>query len=121
MMNVSMDKENSIAIIEPLDALSEKDFEYAKSIIDPYIEENKHLKAIVIYVESFPGWDSFVGFISHMKFINEHHKKVSYVVFVTDSTLVDMVEPITKHFVSAKVKVFAYDELESAKEWIKNH
>ena len=121
MMSVSLDKENSIVIVEPKEALSKEDFEYAKSIIDPYIKENGSLKAIVIYTKDFPGWDSFAGFISHMQFINEHHKKVSYVVFVTDSSVVDIFEPITKHFVSAKVKLFGFDELENAKEWIKSH
>ena len=121
MMDISIDNKNSIAILEPKGALSEEDFKYAKSVIDPYIEENGNLKAIIIYVENFPGWDSFSGFTSHMKFIKEHHKKVSYVIFVTDSTLVDIVEPVTKHFVNAEVKTFAFKELESAKEWVKSH
>jgi len=56
-----------------------------------------------------------------MQFINEHHKKVSYVVFVTDSSVMDILEPIAKHFVSAKVKLFDFDEYENAKEWIKSH
>ena len=30
-----------------------EDFEYAKSIIDPYIKENGNLKAIIIYTKDF--------------------------------------------------------------------
>ena len=121
MLDVELVKENSLAILKPHGALSEDDFKYASSVIDPFIDKETHLKAIVIYLKSFPGWDSFSGLISHLKFINKHHKKVSYVVFVTDSKLVDIVEPITKHFVNAKVKTFAFSELESAKEWIREH
>ena len=119
-MNVILDEKNSLAILEPHEALSEEDFKYAGSIIDSFIQNDGHLKGIIIHVKTFPWWDSFSGFISHFKFINEHHKKVSYVVFATDSTLIDIVEPITKHFVSAKVKIFSYDELKNAKEWIKS-
>jgi hypothetical protein len=120
-MNVVLDEKNSLAVLEPQEALSREDFEYAKSVIDPFIQNNEKLKAIIIHVKDFPWWDSFSGLISHFEFIHEHHKKVSYVVFVTDSTLIDVVEPISKHFVSAKVKTFSYDELEDAKEWIKSN
>jgi hypothetical protein len=121
MIDVTLDEKYSLAILEPHEALSEDDFKYASTIIDPFIKKQGHLKGIIIYVESFPGWDSFSGLISHLKFINEHHKKVSYVLFVTDSILIDIVEPITKHFVSAKVKTFPFNELESAKKWIQEH
>ena len=121
MITVTLDEKNSLAILEPNEALSEDDFKYASSIIDPFIKQHGHLKGIIIHVKSFPGWDSFTALLSHLKFINEHHKKVSYVIFVTDSTLLDVVEPITKHFVSATVKIFPFNALQSAKEWIQKH
>jgi len=45
-------------------------------------------------------------------------KEVSKVVFVTDSIVGDFVQHIGRHFVSAKIKHFPFDELESAKVWI---
>ena len=118
MIKVEIDKENKIAILEPQDALTQSDFVYAKSLIDPFIEQEGKLNGIIIYTKDFPGWNSFAGFLTHMEFIKEHHKKIKKLAFVTDSYVGDMAEKIGSHFVSAEVKNFDYDALREAKEWI---
>ncbi len=72
----------------------------------------------IIHVESFPHWDSFSALLKHLKFVNEHHKKISCVAFATDSALGTFAEHIAGHFVNAKVKNFPFDALEDAKKWI---
>ena len=118
MLNVHLDEKESIAILEPNGALSEKDFELAADIIDPFIDKTGKLDGIIIHVESFPHWDSFSALLKHLKFVNEHHKKISCVAFATDSALGTFAEHIAGHFVSAKVKNFSFDALEDAKRWI---
>ena len=118
MLTVTLNKEDSIAIMEPHGALSENDFHLATQAIDPFIEEKTKLNGIIIYVKSFPGWDSFSALTSHLKFVNDHHKKITHVAFVTDSVVGKFGEHIANHFVKAQVKTFSFDQLESAKEWI---
>lgn len=118
MLTVNLNKEDSIAILEPHGALSENDFHLVTQIIDPFIEENTKLNGIIIYVKSFPGWDSFSALLTHLKFVNEHHKKISNVAFVTDSIVGKFAERVASHFVKAQVRTFSFDHLESAKEWI---
>ena len=69
-------------------------------------------------MKSFPGWDSFSALIKHLKFIKEHHKKVSQVAFATDSPIGGLAEHVASHFVSAKIKSFTFCELEKAKKWV---
>jgi hypothetical protein len=118
MLNVELDELNGIATLIPNGALSEKDFEFAASVIDPYIEKYGNLKGLIINTKTFPGWESFASLIKHFKFVKEHHKKVSYVALVTDSVLGDFGEKIADHFVSAEIKHFAFDELNNAQSWI---
>ncbi|MGB5506846.1 MAG: STAS/SEC14 domain-containing protein [Sulfurovum sp.] len=118
MLNVNLDKTNGIAILKPDGALAEDDFKSAAKSIDGYIEKSGKLNGIIIQVESFPGWDSFSGFTAHMKFIKEHHKKVSFIAFVTDSPLADIAEHVANHFVNAEVKHFSFNELDNAIKWI---
>lgn len=118
MLNVNLDEKNGIAILKPDDALSEDDFKSAAKSIDVYIEKSGKLEGIIIQVESFPGWDSFAGFTAHMNFIKEHHKKVSYIAFVTDSPLGDFAEHIANHFISAEVRSFPFNELDNAIKWV---
>ncbi len=118
MLKVDLDEKESIAILEPSGALCENDFGLAVKVIDPFIEKTGKLDGIIIYVESFPGWDSFSALLKHLKFIKEHHKKVSCVAFVTNSAVGGIAEHVGSHFVDAKVKNFSFDELEDAKKWI---
>ena len=118
MLNVQLNEKESIVTLIPDGALSENDFQLATTIIDPFIEKSGKLNGIIIYVETFPGWDSFAALSTHLKFVNEHHKKISCVAFVTNSLLGGLAEHIASHFVSAQVKSFSFNALDDAKEWI---
>jgi len=117
-LQVKLEKEHKIAILEPKAALSQDDFVHAKSVIDPFIEKEGDLNGVIIYTKDFPGWDSFAGFLKHMDFIKEHHKKIKKLAFVTDSFVGEMGEKVGSHFINAEVKNFDYDALQKAKEWI---
>jgi len=118
MLSVNLDEKTSTLTLSPQGVLEVKDFEEVAKIVDPFIEKEGVLKGLVIYVQNFAGWDSFSALIRHLKFINEHHKKVSHVAFVTDSVIGDIAEYIGNHLVSAEVKHFPFSELDQAKQWI---
>jgi hypothetical protein len=120
MLNVELDEVNGIATLSPNGALSEKDFESASILIDPYIEKYGSLKGLIINTKTFPGWESFGSLIKHFKFVKEHHKKVSHVALVTDSVLGDFGEKIADHFISAEIKHFPFNDLNNAQSWILN-
>lgn len=118
MLSVTIDETNGIAILEPDGPLSKNDFESATRIIDPYIEKNGQLNGLIIHTESFPGWDSFAALTSHLKFVKEHHKSISRVALSTDSVVGNFGETIASHFVNAEIKLFSFQELEQAKDWV---
>ena len=118
MMQVHLNEKEYIAILKPNGRLSEDDFTSARDIIDPFIENHGKLNGIIIYVETFPGWDSFGALITHLKFINGHHKKVLKVALVTNSIIGDVAEYIGKHFIEAQIKHFDFTDFEKAKKWI---
>jgi len=118
MIDIKLDENERVAVVQLLGKLSEEDFKLAAMTIDPYIEKAGKLHGVVLCSKDFPGWDSFSGFTKHMKFIKDHHKKVDRVAIVTDSKLANASEHIVKHFVSAEVQKFPYDQLEAAKKWV---
>jgi hypothetical protein len=118
MLSVEVDKVNGIAILEPDGPLSKHDFESAAKVIDPYIEETNQLNGLIIHTKSFPGWESFAALSSHLRFVKEHHKKISRVAFSTDSVVGNFAEAVASHFVNAEIKLFSYQELEQAKIWV---
>jgi len=120
MLHVTLDKEKLLAVLEPDGALSKEDFDNAVSIIDPFIEENGKLNGIVIYTESFPGWEDFAALSRHITFIKNHHKKIARLAFVTDTAVIDYTKAIAAPFVEAEIKVFPFAQFDEAKAWVAN-
>ena len=118
MLSVEIDEVNGLAILEPDGPLTKGDFESAAKVIDPYIENTDQFNGIIIHTESFPGWNSFAALASHLRFVKEHHKKISRVAISTNSVIGNFSEAVASHFVNAEIKLFSYQELEQAKDWI---
>ncbi len=118
MLNVSLDSSVGIATLEPEGELTASDFSAAADVIDPYLEKMGDLKGIIIYTKSFPGWRSFSSLITHLKFVREHHRKVTRIAFVTDSPIGNLAEHIANHFVGAEIKSFEFCDLTSGRMWI---
>ena len=110
---------DGIVLIEPSGSLEKTDFDQLTREIDAYISDRGYVKGIIIHTREFPGWESFGAFISHVKFIKDHHKKVRRVAAVTDSKFMSIAPVIANHFVSAEVKHFDYADMETAKTWVK--
>ena len=121
MLMVKIDEVKGIALLEPNGSLSKQDFESAAAVIDPYLKRTGQLNGLIIHTESFPGWDSFAALTSHLKFVKEHHKKISRVAFATDSVVGNFAEAIASHFVNAEIKIFSYQDLAHAREWAAGH
>jgi hypothetical protein len=117
MLSVKLDQKRGIAVLQPKGALSKKDFERAARVIDPYLEKAARLNGLVIHTKTFPGWKSFAGLVSHLKFVKAHHKKVKRLALCTDSVLGDVARLFARHFIKARVRVFPYEAFAAAGRW----
>jgi hypothetical protein len=118
MLNVELDSAAGIAVLTPQGALSESDFDVAAMVIDPYIESHGQLNGLIVRTKDFPGWESFASLARHIRFVKDHHERLSHVALVTDSKLGNVAEKIAGHFISADVRHFPYDQFSEAKSWI---
>ncbi len=118
MLNVRLDESTGIASLSPEGKLSKSDFNAASDKIDPYIEQQGKLNGLFIETKTFPGWDSFGALLSHLSFVRDHHREIKRVALATDSSIGDVAEKLAKHFISAEVKTFDFDERDQAKLWL---
>jgi len=118
MLHVKIEKENSLAILEPDGALCQEDFDRAVKIIDPFIEENGKLNGIVIYTESFPGWKDFAALGRHIVFIRNHHQKIKRLAFATDTEVINYTKIIAAPFIDAEIRIFPFSRFDEAKRWV---
>ncbi len=119
MISIKLMRDEKILIITPEGSLETTDFDTLAQEVDPFIEEKGGLNGLMIYVESFPGWDNFAAFLSHIKFVKGHHQKVEKVAAVTDSGFLSILPRVASHFVQAEVRHFPYKEKEVALDWLK--
>ena len=112
--------DEKILIITPEGSLKEADFERLTEEVDPFIEAMGMLNGLMIYTESFPGWENFAALLSHMKFVKEHHQQIKKVAAVTDSGFLSILPRIANYFVQAEVRHFSYKDKDEALDWLKS-
>lgn len=120
MLNYELNRMDSILIIKPVGSLESTDFEKLIQEVDPYIEEEGKLNGLMVYAESFPGWDNFAAFLSHIKFVKNHHQKIKKIAAVTGSGFLSIMPQVANHFVKAEIRHFDYNDKDAALNWLKD-
>jgi SpoIIAA-like len=118
MIEYDLDTEHSILDVRPKSPLEQDDFVTLAKAVDPHIEATGGLAGLIIDAPSFPGWENFGAMVDHLRFVRDHHKRVSKLAVVTDSHLGDVAERLASHFVSAEIKHFPAGQTEAARQWI---
>ncbi|HTX96527.1 MAG TPA: STAS/SEC14 domain-containing protein [Mycobacterium sp.] len=118
MIEYELDTEHSVLHVQPKSAIGQDDFVKLANAVDPYIEATGGLAGLIIEAPGFPGWDSFGAMVNHFRFVRDHHKRIKKVAVVTDSTMGEVAERLTSHFVSAEIKHFPAGQNEAARQWI---
>jgi tRNA U38,U39,U40 pseudouridine synthase TruA len=120
MLNYELNRAEGILILKPIGPLESTDFEKLAREVDPYIIERGTLNGLMIYAKSFPGWDNFAAFLSHMKFVKNHHQKIKKIAAVTGSSFLSIMPQVANHFIQAEVRHFDYDDKDKALNWLKS-
>ncbi|HZD40384.1 MAG TPA: STAS/SEC14 domain-containing protein [Terriglobales bacterium] len=118
MLEYELNTTDGILILKPSGRLESADFETLGREVDPYIEEKGNLAGLMIYAKSFPGWVNFASFLSHIKFVRNHHRKVRKIAAVTESGFLSIMPQIAKHFVQAEVRHFDFEDKAAALDWL---
>ena len=118
MLQFELLRDRKILIITPDGPLEKEDFERLANAVDPFIASNGQLDEVMIHAKSFPGWSSFAAFVSHLKFVGNHHRRIKRIAAVTDSGFLRIVPGIADHFVQAEIKHFDFGQKDQALEWI---
>ena len=118
MLDFELRENDALLIVRPTESLSAGDFESLARTVDPFIERQGALSGLMIDTASFPGWDGLTGFVSHVRFVREHHRKIRRVAVVSDSDLLSAMPRLADHFVAAEIRHFPAAEREAAVAWL---
>jgi len=119
MIRVDLNEAEGVAVVQPeqMHGLSGSDFKQLTDRIDEYLKDHDILRGLVIVTERFPGWEDFNAFTSHIRFVRDHHRAIQKVAIVSDSPLLSVGPYVADHFVNAKVRHFAFADIDEAKTW----
>ena len=120
MISHELQRDEGILTLTPIGPLESDDFAALGRVVDAYVSEEGALTGVMIYVESFPGWEDFGALISHFKFLKNNLGDIGKVAAVTDSQFLTIMPNIVDHFVSADVRHFDYADRDSALEWLRS-
>jgi hypothetical protein len=109
--------ESGVLVVEPVGPLRPEDFDAVSLVVDPWIESHGALHGLVVHMREFPGWESVGGFVRHVQFVREHHKRVRRVALAADSPMAQLMPKLAEHFLKAELKHFSYDQLDQAIAW----
>jgi hypothetical protein len=120
MLEYAILKPDGILVLEPDAALSQDDFAGLAELADAYLAHHDRLHGVLIHARTFPGWESFAGFIAHVRFVRDHQRQIERVALVTDSHLAGFAEALAKHFTAAEIRHFPFADYEPALQWLKS-
>ncbi|MCB9707305.1 MAG: STAS/SEC14 domain-containing protein [Myxococcales bacterium] len=110
-------EDKGVLVVEPHGALKSEDFDVLSKAIDPWLQSHGALTGIVVRSKEFPGWQNLAGFVQHIRFVGNHHRKIDRVAFCSDGKLAQLAPRLAEHFVKAELKQFPYDANDDAIEW----
>ena len=118
MVEHSLDTAHSVLHVRPKASLERGDFAELAKTVDAHIEKTGDLAGLIIEAPKFPGWESLGAMADHFRFVRDHHKHIKKIGLVTDSPVGRVAERLASHFVSAEIRQFSVEDLETAKQWV---
>ncbi len=111
-------REQGVLILRPNGALDAADFERISAAIAPYLEQKGASIGVMLVAEHFPGWDGLGAFLAHLRFVEEHRKRVARLAMVTNDALLSALPHIASHFIVSEARLYRVGEEDDALAWV---
>ena len=110
MLEYTIVKPDGIVVLNPNPPLTKGDIVGLGTTVDAYLADHSNIHGVLIHAKAFPCWESFAGFIAHIRFVKDHHHKSnewrwSWIVL--------------SPFMAADIKYLPFADFETALAWFK--
>ena len=112
------DDHHGVLLLDVKNPFTADDFQVISSIIDPYFVENGELRGIIINSRKFPYWTNVQNRRQYIEFAGNNHHKFKRAALGMGGFFVRIVARIARGRVYPKIKVFKYNQIEKAQDWI---
>ena len=112
------DEENGVLLIDVKKPFTSEDFATISSIIDPYCDARGELSGIIINSKKFPYWRDAQNRAEYLSFAQKNHHKFKKAALGMGGFFVRIVARIGKGRVHPELKIFGFNKIEKAQDWI---
>ncbi len=112
------DEKHGILFLDVKNSFSSEDFVAISSLIDPYFEEFGQLSGVIVNSKKFPYWQNIHNRAQYFHFAQQNHNKFKKVAFLMGGFFIKIVVRVARGKVSSEVKLFKYNRISEAQNWI---
>ncbi len=120
MLEYTIVEAAGILRVKPSGALTEQDFAGLTRFADAYLAKHDAFAGMLVEARSFPGWESFAGLASHLRFVRDHQRRIERIAIVTDSVVAHIVDILAQPFAAARIRHFPFGQSDDAMAWLTN-
>lgn len=118
MLDLELTRETGVLIAEPDGPLCAEDFDRMAALLDPYLDEAKRLRGLLVDTRRLPGWDGMRSMLAHERFVRGHAPRIDKVAIVTDSDVATVIAWVADLALSPQIRRFAWNERHEAMAWL---
>ena len=112
------DDHHGVLLLDVKKPFTAEDFRTISSIIDPYCAKRGELLGVIFHAKKFPYWTSAKNRAQYMDFAQNNHHKFKKAALGMGGFFAKIVARIARGRVHPEVKVFKYNQIEKAQDWI---
>lgn len=112
------DDQNGVLLLDIKNPLNTQDFATISSIIDPYFAEHGELRGLILNSKKFPYWSGAANRSEYTNFATNNHYKFKKVALGIGGFFVKIIARIARSHAHPEIKMFKYNQIEKAQDWI---
>jgi len=112
------DDYHGVLLLDVKAPFCEEDFITISNIIDPYFSSKGELAGVIVNSKKFPYWTSLRNRSQYLEFAKNNHGKFKKSALSMGGFFAKIVARIARGRVHPEIKVFKYNQVERAQDWI---
>lgn len=112
------DEQHGVLLLDVKNPFCAEDFKAISDIIDPYYSSKGELRGLIVNSKKFPHWTSSVNRLEYIEFASNNHHKFKKAALGMGGFFIKILLRIAKSRIHPQVKMFKYQQIDQAQDWI---
>lgn len=112
------DDYHGVLLLDVKNPFTEEDFRIISDLIEPYFTAHGELKGVIINSKKFPYWSNAQNRKEYLDFASNNHHKFKKAALGMGGFFAKIVARIARGRVHPEIKIFKYNQIEKAQDWI---